>query len=73
MSLGDKQELRKVAEAELDTVDGELERESKEDHEMRDKYGSDWTRPTSSALNSNLREKVAGAVPSVVPSWGRWV
>jgi ALIX V-shaped domain binding to HIV len=57
------QELRKVAEAELGTVEAELEREAKEDNELRDKYGSEWTRPSSSALNSSLREKVAGSGP----------
>eukprot|EP00884_Botryococcus_braunii_P008240 jgi/Botrbrau1/17417/Bobra.0054s0013.1 len=52
-------ELRKVAETELGTVEELLERESAEDNAERDKFGSEWTRPSSSALNSNLREKVA--------------
>jgi hypothetical protein len=54
------QELRKVAEEELTGVEAELERESSEDNELRDKYGNQWSRATSSALNSTMREKAAG-------------
>ena len=37
-----------------------LDKESAEDAELRDKYGSRWNRPASAALNSSMREKIAG-------------
>ncbi|KAK9820581.1 hypothetical protein WJX72_011897 [[Myrmecia] bisecta] len=53
-------DLRNVAVEELGKVEGDLEREAREDGELREKYGARWNRPASTALNSTMREKVAG-------------
>lgn len=45
---------------ELKKVESVLDKESANDAELRDKYGSRWNRPASAALNSSMREKVAG-------------
>lgn len=45
---------------ELKKVESNLDKESSEDAELRDKYGSRWNRPASAALNSSMREKIAG-------------
>ena len=55
------QELRRVATEDLGRVEGELQREAREDAELRQRYGRAWARPASAALNSTLLEKVAGA------------
>ena len=54
------QDLRRVAIEELKKVESNLDKESSEDAELRDKYGSRWNRPASAALNSSMREKIAG-------------
>lgn len=54
------QDLRRVAIEELKKVESSLDKESSEDAELRDKYGSRWNRPASAALNSSMREKIAG-------------
>lgn len=54
------QDLRRVAIEELKKVETSLDKESSEDAELRDKYGSRWNRPASAALNSSMREKIAG-------------
>ena len=54
------QDLRRVAMEELKKVESNLDKESSEDAELRDKYGSRWNRPASAALNSSMREKIAG-------------
>ena len=41
-------------------MESNLDKESSEDAELRDKYGSRWNRPASAALNSSMREKIAG-------------
>ena len=41
-------------------MESTLDKESAEDAELRDKYGSRWNRPASAALNSSMREKIAG-------------
>lgn len=53
-------DLRRVSIEELKKVESSLDKESSEDAEMRDKYGSRWNRPASAALNSSMREKIAG-------------
>lgn len=53
-------DLRRVAMEELKKVESVLDKESANDAELRDKYGSRWNRPASAALNSSMREKVAG-------------
>ena len=55
------QDLREVAQNELKQVEGDLDRESREDGELRDRFQQRWARPASAALNSTLREKIAGA------------
>lgn len=45
---------------ELKKVEIILDKESAEDAQLRDKYGSRWNRPASAALNSSMREKIAG-------------
>jgi len=60
MILGALQDLRRVSIEELKKVESSLDKESSEDAEMRDKYGSRWNRPASAALNSSMREKIAG-------------
>lgn len=45
---------------ELKKVESALDKESKEDAELREKYSSRWNRPASAALNSSMREKIAG-------------
>lgn len=59
-SIGQLQGLRKVAVAELANVEGDLKREAQEDGELRERHGSAWRRPSSTALNAKLLEKVAG-------------
>lgn len=54
------QDLRKVAGEELSNVEQDLDRESREDAELKERFGAQWNRPASAALNSNLREKIAG-------------
>ena len=49
-----------MAIEELKKVESSLDKESSEDAELRDKYGSRWNRPASAALNSSMREKIAG-------------
>ncbi len=60
MTFGPLQDLRRVSIEELKKVESSLDKESSEDAEMRDKYGSRWNRPASAALNSSMREKIAG-------------
>ena len=55
------QDLREVAQNELKQVEADLDRESREDGELRDRFQQRWARPASAALNSTLREKIAGA------------
>ena len=50
-----------MATEDLGRVEGELQREAREDAELRQQYGRAWARPASAALNSTLLEKVAGA------------
>lgn len=64
MLRGRAQELRRVATEDLGRVEGELQREAREDAELRQQYGRAWARPASAALNSTLLEKVAGAHPA---------
>ncbi len=54
------QGLRKVAMEELANVEGDLQREAKEDAELRERHGVTWRRPSSAALNAKFLEKVAG-------------
>jgi hypothetical protein len=54
------QGLRKVAMEELANVEGDLQREAKEDAELRERHGAAWRRPSSAALNAKFLEKVAG-------------
>lgn len=49
-----------MAIEELKKVESSLDKESSDDAEMRDKYSSRWNRPASAALNSSMREKIAG-------------
>lgn len=56
------QDLRKVAGEELSNVEQDLDRESREDSELKERYGPAWHRPGSAALNSTLREKIAGGL-----------
>lgn len=49
-----------MAAAELDKVDKELAAEAQDDAQLRETYEGRWNRPTSSALNAAMREKVAG-------------
>ena len=60
VSLPHTQDLRRVAIEELKKVENALDKESKDDAELREKYGSRWNRPASAALNSSMREKIAG-------------
>lgn len=60
MIFGTLQDLRRVSIEELKKVESSLDKESSEDAEMRDKYSSRWNRPASAALNSSMREKIAG-------------
>ena len=55
------QALRRVATEDLARVEDDLQREAREDAELRQQYGRTWARPASAALNSTLLEKVAGA------------
>ena len=50
-----------MAQNELKQVEADLDRESREDGELRDRFQQRWARPASAALNSTLREKIAGA------------
>ena len=59
--IGLLQGLRKVAIDELAKVEGDLQREAKEDAELKERHGSAWRRPSSAALNAKFMEKVAGA------------
>ena len=52
--------MRRVAIEELKKVERSLDKESSEDAELREKYGSRWNRPASAALNSSIREHIAG-------------
>lgn len=54
------QGLRKVAQDELAKVEEDLQREAKEDAELRERHGSAWRRPSSTALNAKFLEKLAG-------------
>lgn len=45
---------------ELANVEGDLQREAKEDAELRERHGVAWRRPSSAALNAKFLEKVAG-------------
>ena len=54
------QGLRKVAIDELAKVEGDLQREAKEDAELKERHKSAWRRPSSTALNAKFMEKVAG-------------
>ena len=45
---------------ELANVEGDLQREAKEDAELRERHGAAWRRPSSAALNAKFLEKVAG-------------
>jgi len=47
MIFGALQDLRRVSIEELKKVESSLDKESSEDAEMRDKYGSRWNRPAS--------------------------
>ncbi len=58
--IGLLQGLRKVAIDELAKVEGDLQREAKEDAELKERHGSAWRRPSSAALNAKFMEKVAG-------------
>lgn len=60
--VGLLQGLRKVAIDELAKVEGDLQREAKEDAELKERHGSAWRRPSSTALNAKFLEKVAGRV-----------
>ena len=60
------QDLREVAQNELKQVEADLDRESREDGELRDRFQQRWARPASAALNSTLREKIAGAQAACV-------
>ena len=60
--VGLLQGLRKVAIDELAKVEGDLQREAREDAELRERHGSAWRRPSSTALNAKFLEKVAGMV-----------
>ena len=57
------QELKKVSEDELRSIEDDVRKEAAEDAEQRQKYGQKWARPGSVALNSQINEKIAG-VPS---------
>ena len=58
--IGLLQGLRKVAIDELAKVEGDLQREAKEDAELKERHGAAWRRPSSTALNAKFLEKVAG-------------
>ena len=49
-----------MAAGELKQVEVDLDRESREDGELRERFQQAWARPASAALNSTLREKIAG-------------
>ena len=49
-----------MAQEELAEVTADLDKEAREDGDLRDKFSSRWTRASSAALTSHLREKVAG-------------
>lgn len=49
-----------MTEEELRAVEEDLQREAAEDAELRAKYGQQWNRPASVALNSQITEKIAG-------------
>ena len=69
-SIGCLQGLRKVAVAELANVEGDLKREAQEDGELRERHGSAWRRPSSTALNAKFLEKVAGQYRHCVQASG---
>ena len=54
------QDLRRVAAEDLQKVTDQLDGEAREDAQLREQYGSRWNRPASQALNSTMREKIAG-------------
>ncbi len=54
------QDLRRVAAEDLQKVTDQLDGEAREDAQLREQYGSKWNRPASQALNSTMREKIAG-------------
>ncbi len=51
---------------ELAKVEGDLQREAKEDAELKERHGSAWRRPSSTALNAKFMEKVAGVDHSIL-------
>ena len=55
-----RQDLRRVAEEELGKVEAQLEGETRDDARLRELHAGRWQRPASAALNSTMREKVAG-------------
>ena len=59
-----------MATEELDTAEGQLNAEADEDAGLRSQHGAAWNRPTSAALNSSLREKVASYRHAVLLSQG---
>eukprot|EP00891_Asterochloris_glomerata_P000589 jgi/Astpho2/589/e_gw1.00013.8.1_t len=57
---GQIKDLRRVAAEDLQKVTDQLDGEAREDAQLREQYGSKWNRPASQALNSTMREKIAG-------------
>ena len=49
-----------MAAEDLQKVTDQLDGEAREDAQLREQYGSKWNRPASQALNSTMREKIAG-------------
>ena len=49
-----------MAAEDLQKVADQLDGEAREDAQLREQYGSKWNRPASQALNSTMREKIAG-------------
>lgn len=58
----DIQELRRVSEDELRSIEDDIKREASEDGSLRQQYGQRWNRPSSVALNSQINEKIAGTI-----------
>lgn len=53
--------LRAAAEADLQRVGADVDAEARDDEQLRSRHGPrEWDRPPSSALNSGLKEKLAG-------------
>ena len=57
------QELRKVSEDELGSIEEDIRKEAKEDADLRSQYTGRWNRPSSIALNSQINEKIGGGFP----------